>query len=71
MHSGHPREGPGDNMSTRKAYLMLEDLPKEVRTFMKEGYPAIKTIKENMNVARDISSQNFKSCYDSWFYDGG
>ncbi len=28
------------------------DLPKEFRTFMKEGYPAIKTIKENLEVAR-------------------
>jgi ubiquinone/menaquinone biosynthesis C-methylase UbiE len=27
IHSGLPREGPGDNESTRKAYLMLKDLP--------------------------------------------
>jgi len=28
VHSGLPREGPGDNKSTKKAYMMLEDLPK-------------------------------------------
>ena len=46
---------------TEKGYLVVSelswlkpDLPKEVRTFMNEGYPAIKTIKENMNVAREI-----------------
>lgn len=27
VHSGLPREGPGDNESTRKAYLMLKGLP--------------------------------------------
>ena len=27
LHSGLPREGPSDNESTRKAYLMLEELP--------------------------------------------
>lgn len=44
---------------TEKGYLVVSelswlkpDLPKEVRTFMKEGYPAIKTIKENLEVAR-------------------
>jgi len=28
IHSGLPREGPGDNNSTRRAYGMLKDLPK-------------------------------------------
>ncbi len=44
---------------TEKGYIVVSelswlkpDLPKEVRTFMKEGYPAIKTIKENLEVAR-------------------
>ena len=31
VHSGLPREGPGDNESTRKAYLMLDDLPEKPR----------------------------------------
>jgi ubiquinone/menaquinone biosynthesis C-methylase UbiE len=31
VHSGLPREGPGDNESTRKAYMMLEDLPENPR----------------------------------------
>ncbi len=28
IHSGLPREGPGDNKSTQRAYRMLKDLPK-------------------------------------------
>jgi len=31
VHSGLPREGPGDNESTRKAYMMLEELPENPR----------------------------------------
>ena len=45
---------------TAKGYLVVSelswlrpDLPEEVRTFMKEGYPAIKTIEENLEVARN------------------
>jgi ubiquinone/menaquinone biosynthesis C-methylase UbiE len=29
IHKDLPREGPGDNISTRKAYLFLKDLPSE------------------------------------------
>ncbi len=29
IHSGLPREGPGDNGSTRRAFLTLKDLPKK------------------------------------------
>jgi ubiquinone/menaquinone biosynthesis C-methylase UbiE len=29
IHKGLPREGPGDNASTRKAYSLLKDLPPE------------------------------------------
>ena len=28
VHSDLPREGPGDNESTKKAYLMLHELPR-------------------------------------------
>jgi ubiquinone/menaquinone biosynthesis C-methylase UbiE len=31
IHSGLSREGPGDNKSTRRAYRMLKDLPKNPR----------------------------------------
>ncbi|MCW4016426.1 MAG: methyltransferase domain-containing protein [Candidatus Bathyarchaeota archaeon] len=31
IHNGLPREGPGDNQSTRKAYMLLKDLPKNPR----------------------------------------
>jgi ubiquinone/menaquinone biosynthesis C-methylase UbiE len=31
IHSGLPREGPGDNASTRRAYMMLKDLPENPR----------------------------------------
>ncbi len=31
IHKDIPREGPGDNESTRKALSLLNDLPTEVR----------------------------------------
>jgi hypothetical protein len=31
IHNGLPRAGPGDNDSTRRAYLMLKDLPENPR----------------------------------------
>lgn len=31
IHKGIPREGPGDNESTRKALSLLNDLPSEVK----------------------------------------
>jgi len=31
IHSGLPREGPGDNKSTQRAYRMLKDLPEHPR----------------------------------------
>ena len=31
IHRGLPREGPGDNASTRRAFLMLKELPKNPR----------------------------------------
>lgn len=31
LHNALPREGPGDNESTRKAYLMLKGLPENPR----------------------------------------
>ena len=44
---------------TEKGYIVVSelswlrtDLPEEARTFMKEGYPAIKAIEENLEVAQ-------------------
>jgi ubiquinone/menaquinone biosynthesis C-methylase UbiE len=45
VHSGLPREGPGDNMSTRKAYLMLKDLPKTPRILDIGCGPGMQTIE--------------------------
>ena len=47
-------------MLTTNGYLVVSelswlrsDLPEEIKTFMKEGYPAIKTIEENLEAARN------------------
>jgi ubiquinone/menaquinone biosynthesis C-methylase UbiE len=45
VHSGLPREGPGDNVSTRKAYLMLKDLPKNPRILDIGCGPGMQTIE--------------------------
>ncbi len=45
VHSGLPREGPGDNESTRKAYLMLEGLPENPRILDIGCGPGIQTIE--------------------------
>jgi ubiquinone/menaquinone biosynthesis C-methylase UbiE len=45
IHSGLPREGPGDNRSTRRAYRMLTDLPEKPR-FLDIGCgPGMQTIE--------------------------
>lgn len=45
IHSGLPREGPGDNESTRRAYLMLEQLPKNPRILDVGCGPGMQTIE--------------------------
>ena len=45
LHSGLPREGPGDNESTRKAYLMLEELPENPRIIDIGCGPGMQTIE--------------------------
>ena len=45
IHSGLPREGPGDNKSTRKAYMMLEDLPENPRILDVGCGPGMQTIE--------------------------
>ena len=45
VHSDLPREGPGDSESTRKAYLMLRDLPKNPRILDVGCGPGMQTIE--------------------------
>lgn len=45
IHSSLPREGPGDNESTRKAYLMLPDLPEKPRILDVGCGPGMQTIE--------------------------
>jgi len=45
IHNDLPREGPGDNESTRRAYLMLEQLPKNPRILDIGCGPGMQTIE--------------------------
>ncbi len=45
VHSELPREGPGDNESTRKAYRMLKDLPPNPRILDVGCGPGMQTIE--------------------------
>jgi len=45
IHSGLPREGPGDNESTRKAYKMLKGLPEKPRILDIGCGPGMQTIE--------------------------
>jgi ubiquinone/menaquinone biosynthesis C-methylase UbiE len=45
IHSGLPREGPGDNKSTRRAYRMLKDLPKNPRILDIGCGPGMQTVE--------------------------
>lgn len=44
IHSGLPREGPGDNESTEKAYLMLRNLPEHPSILDAGCGPGMQTI---------------------------
>lgn len=45
IHSNLPREGPGDNKSTKKAYMMLKELPKKPRILDIGCGPGMQTIE--------------------------
>lgn len=45
IHSDNPREGPGDNESTRKAYSFLKDLPVEPRILDIGCGPGMQTVE--------------------------
>lgn len=44
LHNGLPREGPGDDGSTKKAYLMLDDLPEKPRILDIGCGPGMQTV---------------------------
>jgi ubiquinone/menaquinone biosynthesis C-methylase UbiE len=45
IHSDLPREGPGDNESTRRAYRMLKDLPENPRILDVGCGPGMQTVE--------------------------
>ena len=45
IHTGLPREGPGDNESTRKAYRILKELPENPRILDISCGPGMQTIE--------------------------
>lgn len=45
IHSGLPREGPGDNESTKKAYMMLKGLPENPRILDVGCGPGMQTVE--------------------------
>ena len=45
IHSGLPREGPGDIKSTRMVRLMLKDLPRNPRILDVGCGPSMQTIE--------------------------
>ena len=45
IHAGLPREGPGDNKSTAKAYRMLKDLPENPRILDVGCGPGMQTVE--------------------------
>ena len=45
VHSNLPREGPGDNKSTKKAYQMLKELPENPRALDVGCGPGMQTIE--------------------------
>ena len=45
IHRGLSREGPGDNASTRRAFLMLKELPKNSRILDIGCGPGMQTIE--------------------------
>jgi hypothetical protein len=45
IHCGLPREGPGDNESTRRAYVMLKDLPERPQILDVVCGPGMQTVE--------------------------
>jgi ubiquinone/menaquinone biosynthesis C-methylase UbiE len=59
IHSGLPREGPGDNESTKKAYMMLKDLPKNPRILDIGCGPGMQTIElAKLSTGRVVALDN-------------
>lgn len=65
IHSGLPREGPGDNESTKKAYLMLRNLPEEPRVLDVGCGPGMQTIAlAKLSRGRIIALDNHQQFLD-------
>jgi hypothetical protein len=48
IHTSLPREGPGDNESTQKAYRILKELPENPRILDIGSGPGMQTSLNNM-----------------------
>ncbi len=63
IHSNLPREGPGDNKSTRRAYRMLTDLPEKPRLLDIGCGPGMQTIElakiSNAEITAMDNNQSF------------
>jgi len=65
VHSGLPREGPGDNKSTKKAYMMLKDLPKNPCILDVGCGPGMQTIElAKLSSGRIIALDNHQPFLD-------
>jgi ubiquinone/menaquinone biosynthesis C-methylase UbiE len=65
VHSGLPREGPGDNESTEKAYLMLHNLPEHPRILDVGCGPGMQTISlAKLSQGRIIALDNHQQFLD-------
>jgi SAM-dependent methyltransferase len=66
IHQDNPREGPGDNASTRKAFKMLKDLPPQPRILDIGCGPGMQTIELARISAGHITAvDNYQPFLDS------
>ena len=63
VHCDLPREGPGDNECTRKAYLMLRDLPEKPRILDVGCGPGMQTLQLAKLTSGEITALDFHSPY--------
>jgi ubiquinone/menaquinone biosynthesis C-methylase UbiE len=63
VHCGLPREGPGDNESTKKAYLMLRELPEKPRILDVGCGPGMQTIQLAKLTNGEVTALDFYSAY--------
>ncbi len=63
VHNNLPREGPGDNESTKKAYLMLPDLPKNPAILDVGCGPGMQTIQLAKLTRGEVYALDFHQPY--------